>query len=236
MEHTGRRVAVVAALALAAATVASTAFVVAQDSGGEDVEMTAGEEISVLASAQESQVRHDVEDRAWMQGMEDDEATVEDRVDTLRERLDSVEERKAEIRERVESGEISERRAAALRAHVEARAVATNRSVQSMRTRAHERDVNATALDELQQRASAMTGQDVRRVARNVAAGRGNVVRPGDVGPPEADETRRSGPPADSGSDDEEPTSPDSRGESRSGDTNGSGDIGGSRPDAGPSR
>jgi hypothetical protein len=221
MEHTGRRVAVLVALALAAATFAGTAFVVAQDSGGDDVEMTAGEEMSVLASAQEAQVRHDVKDRAWIQQMEDGEGAFEDRVEALRGDLDRVEERKAEISERVGSGEISERRAAALRAHAEARAVATNRSVQTMRTRAREKGVNTTALDELRQRASEMTGQEVRRVARNVAAGRG------DVGPPEADETRRTGPPADNGSGDAGETSPEGSEGGRTDDANASGDAGG---------
>ncbi len=236
MEYTGRRVAAVAVLALAAATLASTAFVVAQDSGGDDVEMTSGEEMSVLASAQEAQVRHDVEDRAWIQEMEDDEATFEHRVDALREKLDRVEERKAEIAERVESGEISERRAAALRAHVEARAVATNRSVQATRTHARERGVNATELDELRQRASGMTGQEVRRVAGNVAADRGDVGRPEDVGPPEPDDTRRTGPPADTGSGDDGETSPKGREGGRTDDANASGDAGGAPDDAGSPR
>lgn len=233
MEHTGRRVAVVAVLALAAATLASTAFVVAQDSGGDDVEMTSGEEMSVLASAQEAQVRHDVEDRAWMQEMEeDDEATFEDRVDALREELDHVEERKAEIADRIESGEISERRAAALRAHAEARAVATNRSVQATRTRARERGVNATELDELHQRASGMTGQEVRRVAHNVAAGRGDVGRPGDVGPPEANASRGTGAPVETGSGDDGQPSPQGGEGGRTDDANASGDAGGAPADA----
>lgn len=230
MEATGRRATLVAALALAVATLASSAFVAAQDSGGGDVKMTVGEEVSVLASAQEAQVRHEVEDRAWEQQTETGEAGVQDRVEELRQRLDRVEERKAEIDRRVEAGEISERRAAALKANVETQAEATNRSVDRMMEHAEARGANTTALEQLKQRASEMTGQEVRKVARNVGAGPRDVGRPDDARLPGANESRPDGRPDDVGGAEDPSQSQDG-----AGDAGGSGGSDGGPPSgAGP--
>lgn len=247
MDNPGLGLAVVAAFAVATAGLASPAFVVAQESGGE-VEMTAGEEVSVLASAQEAQVRHDVEDRAWNREMDSGEAAFEDRVGVLQDRLDRVEERKAEIDERLESGEITERRAAALKAHAETEAGATNRSVDRMAARAQERGLNVTALEELKQRASEMTGQEVRMVAGNVAKGPPEDVGPRGAGPPgdaasnqgPSDDGTERGTPSDDGGDRGAPSddgssedSGDEDEDNRPGDGDGGGDAGGPRKPVG---
>ncbi len=186
------------------------------------MELSFGEELSTVAAAQDSAVRHEVEDRAWQRSAIDDEEAVERRASTLRQRLDRVEDRLEEIRMMEERGEVDERRARALEAHARSRAVGVERSAERMVEHGEDRGADTSEVQELRERARETRDFGVSEAARGIA------------GPPEdASQPEHAGPEGERGGDETGEVTPSTeRGEA--GDDHrtdqGSGDRGDGRP------
>jgi len=155
-----------------------------------NVSLSFGEEISVLVSAQQSEVRNTVENGAFNISFEREGApAIEERAQALEDRLKRVEERKQELEREREEGNISEGRYRAKMAKLNFDAEAVNRSADVTLEkaegleRAGERGVNVENIRRLKQNASNMTGQEVAEIARGIA-GRASMAPEG-AGPPE---------------------------------------------------
>jgi hypothetical protein len=160
------------------------------EDGEANVSLSFGEEISVLVSAQQTEVRNTVENEAFEIAFERDGApAVEKRAQALGERLNGVEERKQELERAREEGNISEGRYRAKMAKLSFDAEAVNSSADAVLEkaegleRAGERGVNVENIRRLKQKASNMTGQEVARIARGIAGRAG--MAPAGAGPPE---------------------------------------------------
>lgn len=155
-------------IALVAASGAALADDVDNDSEA-SVELSFGEEISILASSHQVNVSHTVENKAFDRAFDRDaESAVGERARALEEKLDRAEERRDEIDRQLEAGEISEERAMAKRAKLSTETEAVNRSTDVAMQRAAEQGVDVEAVQTLKQRASEMTGPEVREVARSI--------------------------------------------------------------------
>lgn len=140
------------------------------DEADADVQLSFGEQISILVANHQTEVSHTVENAAFEVAFERDaEAAVEDRARQLQERVDRAEEKQAEIDEKVESGEMSERRAMAEKAKLSVEAEAVNRSADSVLDKAAEQGINTSAVETLKQNASELSGEEVSRIARSIA-------------------------------------------------------------------
>lgn len=160
---------------------------VTADEADADVQLSFGEQISILVHNHQTEVSHTVENSAFEVAFErGGEAAVENRTQELQERLDRAEEKKAEIEEKVESGEMSERRAMAEKARVSTEADSVNRSADSVMDKAAEQGINVSAVETLKQNASELSGEEVSRIARSIAGpGVAEDRRPEQAGPPE---------------------------------------------------
>lgn len=152
-----------------------------------DVEMSFGEQISILVHNHQTEVSHTVENAAFDVAFERDaETAVEERAQQLQERVQKAEQKKAEIREKVESGEMSEGRAMVEKAKLSTEADAVNSSADSVIGKAEEQGINVSAVETLKQNASELSGEEVSRIARSIAGpGVAEDRRPDQAGPPE---------------------------------------------------
>ncbi len=198
--------AAVAVVALAAAAGVAAAQDGTADEADAEVELSFGEQVSVLVHNHQTEVSHTVENEAFEVAFErDGEEAVEERARQLGERMDRAEQRKAEIDERLEAGEISERRAKAEKAKLANEGNAVNRSSDRVLERAAEQGINASAVETLKQRASELSGPEVSEIARSIAGpGVADDRRPGDTGPPE-DRAGADARPGEAGEQDDEP-------------------------------
>ncbi len=162
--------AVLAVAAAGATGVAAAEDNVTDEEADADVELSFGEQVSVLVHNHQTEVSHTVENEAFNVAFErDGEAAVEERARQLGDRMDRAEQRKAEIDERQEAGEISERRANAEKAKLANEGNAVNRSSDRVLERAAEQGINASAVETLKERASELSGPEVSEIARGIA-------------------------------------------------------------------
>jgi hypothetical protein len=163
---------------------------VAGDNAEANVSLSFGEEISVLVSAQQTEVRNTVENDAFDIAFErNGTQAVQERAEELKERLESIEETKKELERQREEGEISEGRYRAKMAKLnfEAESVNSSANVTLEKAvgleRAGEQGVNVDRIRRLKQNASSMTGPEVAEIARGIAGRPGQA--PERRGPPE---------------------------------------------------
>jgi hypothetical protein len=162
----------------------------AGDNAEANVSLSFGEEISVLVSAQQTEVRNTVENDAFDIAFErNGTQAVQERAEELEERLERVEGRKQELERQREEGEISEGRYRAKMAKLnfEAESVNSSANVTLEKAvgleRAGEQGVNVDRIRRLKQNASGMTGPEVAEIARGIAGRPGQAPEP--RGPPE---------------------------------------------------
>ncbi len=157
------------------------------DEADADVQLSLGEQISILVANHQTEVSHTVENAAFEVAFDrDPEAAVQNRTQELEERMEHAEQKKAEIEEKADSGAISERRAMAEKAKLSTEADAVNRSADSVIGRAAEQGIDVSAVETLKQNASELSGEEVSKIARSIAGpGVAEDRRPEQAGPPE---------------------------------------------------
>lgn len=160
------------------------------DNAEANVSLSFGEEISILVSAQQTEVRNTVENDAFEIAFErNGTQAVEERTEALKNRLERVEERKQELERQRGQGEVSEGRYRAKMAKLnfEAESVNSSANVTLEKAegleRAGEQGVNVDQIRRLKQNASNMTGPEVAEIARGIAGRPGQA--PESSGPPE---------------------------------------------------
>ncbi|MFP4175042.1 MAG: hypothetical protein ACLFSW_04610 [Halobacteriales archaeon] len=178
------------------------------DNAEANVTLSFGEEISVLVSAQQTEVRNTVENDAFGIAFESNGTqAVGERAVALEDHLEQLEERKQELERQREAGEVSEGRYRAKMAKLsfEAEGVNSSANVTLEKAkgleRAGEQGVNVEGIRRLKQNASNMTGPEVAEIARGIAGRPGEA--PERAGPPEGFGGNRSdagGPDGVSGS------------------------------------
>lgn len=178
-----------AVVAVGVAVLLGAGVAAAQDGGEANATLSSGEEISVLVSAQQTEVRTTIENNAFEIAFERDGArAIENRAGALEDRLEDVEERKKELEREREEEEISEGRYRAKMAKLnfEAEAVSSSANLALEKAegleRAEERGINVERLRRLKRNASGMTGPEIAEIARGIG---GSGERSENAEPPE---------------------------------------------------
>lgn len=185
-------VAVLAVAALAAPAAAQNT----DANASADVELSFGQQISIMVSSQQAEVEHTVENAAFDIAFADNRSrAVRERARELAGEMKDKKRSLDRLEQNYTDGELTESEYAAKKMKVQASAEALNHSANHVlnRTeglsRAEQNGVNVTAIRLLASNASEMTGQEVAEIARGIAGGAPHVdagstpdARPGTPG------------------------------------------------------
>lgn len=176
--------------------------------GNNTAELTFGQQIAVIVSAQQAEVRSEIENKAFEYRFEqgNKSETVTERVREIHEKILEFKREKAELREKYRNGNLSRQEYIAKKTRLSIKANTTNKSLSQVTNKTESMNqsertqVNFTAINILKNEARNMTGPEVARVAHTIA-GRA----PPHAGPPEgiqndtegANESDSRGPPGD---------------------------------------
>ena len=210
-------VVAMATLPLAAAGVGSTHAQTADDDADSDDSVTPGEQLSGVVGVQASETDAEVADRTYgikianAATQEEAAEVVSDRLGDVDERLTELEDRAVDLEEKRNASEITEGQYQSEMASIAAETAAADRQAAQATETAGELDedvldeagVNATAIDELRERADELSGPEVAAIAQSIAGDSVglSIVEDREVGPPE--DLPHQDPPRD-GTDDED--------------------------------
>lgn len=201
--------------------------------GGNESDVAPGERLSGVVGAQSAELGGEVQERAFglrLANASTNESAadvVAEQATEIQQRLDGLDQRLNDLREQREAGEITRGEFAARAAEIEAERASLERVANHTAAAAgelpadllEERGVNASAIDQLAQRASELGGQEIRDVARGIAGenvgqfaaqergehepgevpGVGDVTDSDEAGPPSADDRGPDGNETDRG-------------------------------------
>jgi hypothetical protein len=201
-----------AAPGLADATAGVVGVDASQDGANDSI--SPGERVSGAIGAEGAELEGEVGERSFGAALAAAEtndsaaAVVDERLDRIQTRLDRLEARNASITDSYENGSLTHGAYAARAAAIEAERASLQRQLNATRTAVDRlpedalaaNGVDAARIDELRTRASELTGQEVRDLARSIAGPNvGNGVGPDDRGPGEIPGLGEGGLPGDRG-------------------------------------
>ena len=198
----------IAGMAATGDTVAQTNNSTATEANATNASVAPGEQLAGVVNVQEAELEGEVDERAF--GIQVDKAAtndskakaVKDRLDSVDQRLTELDERKANLTEARDNGTISEGRYRAEMSRVAAETETAKRLANQSETVSKSlpadvleaNDINMSAIQTLQDRATNLSGPEVAEIARSIA-GPNVGGPPGDRGPAERPEQPGQGGP-----------------------------------------